>query len=338
MSIIESTYKLCNYLRKTDYSENLKEAIERLNKSNSQDSDGGHFGYVARHHTIQFLSYLYVNQNYEKMNQLMAPFKMKPLSENEVSLFEKGHNLLLKINQQIQDYLSKILPNSGAILDLYSKTKTTIISKESIDIPYSYIDDLTKEFYQHKSFEIIIKAANDFPKIKDLPKTQIILGVNTLLREINESDFLEVPNSIREMNSLLPREHIGQNVNRILRALSCLKISLIVLNQIIYQACKREKLTVLDNSNVSRIINHNTFYLGEAIILEAQPNHKCNPFVLPRSCCYLNIDVDDSYKIKGLFWLHNHSFSFGGEYGEIEKFWLKRIDDDLNYLIRFNHY
>ena len=337
MSILDSTYSLCKYIKNSEYSGSLKDVVGKLNRSTNHNIDDGHFGYVARHHTLQFLSYLYVNENYEKMNRLMAPFKLTPLNSQDVILFEKGHNLILNINKLIRDYLTQILPNSGDSIDIYRKVKTKITSNHIVDIPYSYIEEISKNFYGHRSLVTIKKAVTNFPKLKELPKDQISMGVELLLSEINRSDLFEVPTGIRDMNHMLPQGHIGENINITLRALSCLRVSLKVLNQIIYQAAKREKLAVLDNSNVSRIIDHQTYYLGEAIKLEVQPNHKCNLLILPRSCCFVNIK-QERHTTKGLFWIVNHTFSFSREYGHIETFWLRRIDDDLNYLINFNHY
>lgn len=338
MSIIDSTYKLCNYLRKTEYSNNLKTLVNDLNKSNTSDISSGNFGYVARHHTIQFLSYLYVNENYIKMNDIMVHMNMSPLNEHQKLMFEKGHNFLLQINNLIKNQLLLILPNAADVLDMYNKTKIKLSSNESIDIPYTYIEDLVKEFFNHRSFQIIRKAVNEFPKLLELPKDKILLGVEVLRKDLTLADFFEVPTSVKEMENILPRAHIGQNINRVFRSLVCLKTSVMIFNQLIYQACKQEKLTVLDNSNVSNIIRQKQFYLGDGIIIEVQPNDKCNTLILPRSCCYLNIVVNESYVVKGLFWLINHSFSMNAEYGYTEKYWLKRIDDDLNYFIKFNRY
>ncbi len=336
MSLRDSTYKLCNYLRRSIYSVELKNVIDKLNKSNNENINSGHFGYVARHHTLQFLSYLYVNQNYLKMNQLMAPFNLTPLNEKEINIFEKGHNLLLKINKIFKDELFKILPNAASILEVYQKVNVLINSNDIIDLPISYIDEITQQFLTHSSFNVIRNSIDQLPKIKEIPKEQLIMGVDLLLKEINQGDFFEVPETIRKMNHMLPIGHLAENINRVIRALACLKISTQVFNQLIYQAAKNEKLSVLDNSNIFRIVKHINFYLGEVVKLEVQPNRKCNSFELPLSCCYLNIEVRDDYKIKDLFWIANNSFSFGHEIGNVGKYWLRKIDTELNYLIDFN--
>jgi hypothetical protein len=336
MSILSETYNICKSIKSLPIRKEVAALINVLNTTSSPNSPGDRstFGYVASKRGVEFLGYLNTHIHSDEIKKLFPQGRFNPLADEEVKLLEKAHSLVMGIHDACLNDLIKIFPNCIMALDTYH------------DYPYEYgklqdetslemdepIRRLVDAFEQHPSYLLIKRNINKCPNALNIPKNDLLITMLACSRDLLVKDYKLISDESSQVIEAARKKNGQADFLQILFSLFCLRLSLRTLNRFIYLSFFQDKLAVLDNNNVFHIKTHHTNFLGDFLELDNQPSDS-ELFSNPGDPILVKLDtgnfvINSPYRIDGM------TLSFG-EYGEVQGFELRKIDDHLNIISSF---
>lgn len=316
MTIKRTAYDICKSVLNSSFRTSIKDMIDTLDK--------GEGGYFARRQHIQTLGYLIVDNNREKITNDYNHILINPLTSDQLELLTLVHNQLAHLDRECISNLLQKLPNSAKAIDPYSRYDyvpplvnklVDIIDKESLRI-------MANTFSQHPGINKAIDSASFVQNLTPDQYKNEILRLNDI---IVKSGVLNAP---KWLTNIMTINAPQRTILRHFTALTCIRESLLTLNQLIYQAILIDKLPTLDENNIINIEHINDNFISKGISVTSQS-----------SIFFSVIETYDLVLIKcksrginsaKLCRVESIERSVSNDFGESVKLHIREVDDNLN--------
>lgn len=277
MSLRSDTYKLCKIVSGSKQRSKIKALIWDLNHATEDEIKTGQhrssFGFAARQIRAQALGYLVVNRDKERIAKDYPPLRWTTgLTQEEVLLLAGTHQQLVALDQLCLNPLIEIHPQFLPAVDPYYRygyqfpdvvPEVELFSQEEMDI-------LSNSFRKHPAFKVISDSVEVAQK--SLPDDQLIKAVNGLEIKLLQAGPLHTPKDLSYL-AHIPEANAPERITfRFFSALLCLRASMDILNELIFQAILVDKLPVFNNDNVLNYESVTTHLGGTGIALLCLPD------------------------------------------------------------------
>jgi hypothetical protein len=342
MSIRQEAYQLCKEVWKSSIREETKELILKLNASPNfstdfiLEKDRSSFGYAARQLKAQLLGYLVVHRDRSLLLDDFPPLRWTDTFESDEQVFiEAVHKEFIRLNKACVASITENIPFQ--IVDPYFKFKYEI-SGDSIDVELldgKTIDAMASSFSNHPGCSI---AARTYVLLKEeLTTENLAKNVWDFEQAILASGPLHSPEKLSRLMATHIRDSKKGLVFQLLASLTCVRASLGILNELIYQAIQSRKLPVLDENNVVNMGSLTGHAVSNGLSLICQPDdYNVNLGMMDRSLVLIRDSVSD-YPID-LCRIEMMNYQSSPELGDIVELGLREIDENLNPFSRLMQY
>jgi hypothetical protein len=332
MSIRDDAYQLCKIVSNSSSRDKVKGLINSLNRAESgttpTKTDRSSFGYIARHLNAQILGYLITDLKREEFQKAPFPQYIPPLTNQERCLLSSVHKQIIQLNKQCIAPIEAMLPHYIKMLDPYNKFQY-IIPPDSIEIdilPNETIKDIAASFRNHPAIAVILEKP--FPKINSATETKYMKSVAKLTDILLQAGPLNAPADFIEIIFKQNKNDQRRIVARQLTAIICLRESLAVLNQLIFQAILNDKLPVLNEDNIIDIHGPVSHVASGGFSIIYQPDEQTLivsllDLILVK-CMSLHVSIDQLGRVE----MTKHEYS--GDFGSTIECELRNIDENLD--------
>lgn len=326
MSIRSDAYQLCKSIWDSPSREDAKKAIEGINSNERRAS----LGLVARQYiNAQALGYLVVDRDKSRIEQQYPPLRWSDsLDSKERQLLAAVHREISELNRLCVAPLTDKMPECTTAVDPYSQFKHQL-PEDVVDIglltPES-MDTMAKSFHGHPAFSVALQSPREI--IKTIPRDGLLKGVQALEHALTKTGPLSGPSKLATRVFSLAKDSPEGVMFRYTSALMCIRASLYILDELVYQAILTNKLPVLNENNVIEVgpLKGHIGGIGLSIFCQQDEGAerigiglalvKC-PFLPPRyphDLCYVEfIQVQLS-----------------NDFGDVTEVHLRGIDENLN--------
>jgi len=222
------------------------------------------------------------------------------------------------------------LPNAVDSIDPYIQHNYSfqIADKVTISIEDESLNDLFIAFKNHPSFMVIQKYVTQIQNIEQVPQKYYSAIIPRIINDIISCGLFSTPPVLREFTYTLKKESREYFVSKIIMALVALRASIAALDQLIYQAFLLDKLNILDENNIITIEERAGNLLGESLSILTQPTGT-ELFSNPNDMIFVKLK-SSHHNIDGLFHIIGINISFSADFGNTQKFDLRRVDENVN--------
>jgi hypothetical protein len=265
MSIRDDAYALCKTVFRVPLKEALKGLVEELNRSprvNAPDQavsaaqDRSLFGYLARGgrdwNRAQILPFLLLAMRSGQPLSDRFPMIIPSLRDEERELFARAHAQMLRLNYECLSPLLSRLPHYARAVSPYGHLPDVPLSEESGDdlLSTQSISAMARSFHRHPAFSIAL-GSNPL-SAKDAEQFDLAQAVWQIDESIHRAGTIHEPKDINDIFANSRESAPNRTAFRHLSALVCLRESLTMLDQLVFQALLSEnlKLPVLDEDNI----------------------------------------------------------------------------------------
>lgn len=328
MSIKGECFNTAKKIWELELTSQVRKLLTDLNSTSEDKSntlgDRSHLGYIARRQRAQFMGYLIVDYKRDYINEKSGD-NIPNISDKEREILKRANFILSYINKKSVENITDAIPNLTSTLSIYSN--------------FEYPD------YEYK-IEELINVSDFLPLIESIKECEITKNILNSPREfacsIPSDSYLgasmefntrlqrkgvhEVPQDFVDLNfDKNSPEFIARNL--ILSAM-CLRQTLKNVATLLFQAFQIDRLPMLNENNIINIENYNSNLVGKGLTIAIQPNG-----------VEILTDVEDLilYKFKfhqeqeeGICLVEGLSTSFSQDYGWVQKYKLRVLNDNLN--------
>lgn len=337
LSFRNAVFSLCKKLQKNEDAQMIKTLITSLNLTRENKTTGeikkclhGDFAQLAKQSNNQFLGYLFVDDNADKL-QLPAFVKLEHLTSDERVLIERGHQTLMRL---IELCLSDICKKSRIVADAmnpyYLFKKVTLNSEIKPLLDDNDYEDVVRTFKNGRVYKALYDSdiALFFNNV-DLQQMQALISI--INKEFSTSYCDDVSSDLRNLSMRLMNEQINapDALYAFVILIYALKESLRMTCQLLFGAICGDGLIVLNNENLinieskvsSQICNFYKVFVQGCII--SVVGHLVGDILL--------IDCDDcnNEHIHEFGMITSTTIQFIGEYGQTSKISFIIVDDEL---------
>jgi hypothetical protein len=332
MSIKSSALRLCGYVRVSSERDRVRcllLGIDRLPDEASGASDRSSFGYLARQLHVQILGYLVVNERSESLTPLMRLSQSPPLSDGERRELESVHAWIRRLNDMCLEPLTARLPECAKAVDPYSSYP---YSMPADTVPARIVSEdamaaVADAFHQHPAIRIAIEDLGSV--VDNIQESTCHEVVRSWTESILRAGLAGPPRELDRLATLEPASSSRRLVARRVAALVCLRASIAVLDQLVYQTLVSDRLPLLNEDNIIVVKSRTSHLTGTGITLVYQPNERADVLadllavVLVRSRP-ARIPRAISCSLEAM------RYEASEEYGETVEIGLREFDDNLN--------
>lgn len=330
MSIKSEAYNLYKLVQQSPNRDKIKALINNLNKvpknAHGTESDRSNFGYLARQYYKQFLGYLIIDEDRENILKKDLPIPLPPLQSDERQTLQNLHRELLLLNENCLAPLKNDFPDIFNAINPYSEYQIQIPTGNSdtdtILLSATEITAFSAIFQQHPAFKNLMDTIGIASQITPEKYHKHIVTIVTNLQNPNDKDI----------STTLSKVEFGKEKNSPERILfrhffasACLRNSLAVLNQLLFQASFKDK-PVLSANNIIEL----RFLQGgytEKIELLYQSDEKIS-VEDPQTLVFVNYSIGDT-NIRDLYQIEQILYEYNQDFGETITASLAKIDDNL---------
>jgi len=330
MNIRNAAYQLCKSVWRSPEREELKSLLFSLHHypdANTSAIDRSHLGYTAREIGNQLLGYLIVDRDKDDIEQTHLPLKLSPpLDEAERRLIAGAHKEIVELNKLCVTPFTQIYPQYANTINPYNHfnyqipedfRKVSLFSEEALNL-------MVQTFHKHPAF---ITAIDNGRRIdQEMIENEIGQGVINIETAILKAGTMNAPQGLRNLVHSRPEGTQDRITFRFLSSLVCIRASLSILNDLIFQAVISKKLELISDDNVILLGSLTGHFCGRGISFICQADENINPFSLGLAlvkCSFLDFPVDLCRKEK-------IRLQVSAELGEVVEVHLRIIDEDLN--------
>lgn len=320
MSIRDDACQLCTMVMKSPSREQVGDFIRRLN--------GTELGYIARKLNAQALGYLLVDQDREKLENIPILGQIPPLDDQERQLLGGFHFQLVQLNKQCVSPLIAELHDCSKAIDPYNRFKyrTSIDTHEGDVLIQKAINGMATSFHKHPAISVALDSYKAFGhKITESKYTE---SVCQLTDKILKEGVFKAPNDLTQIIFTENPDTPYRLIARHLIALLCVRASLAILDQMVYQAMLSDRLLLLAEDNIINIEGPSQHLVGSGLSVIYQPDQLAsfvNLFDLVIvKCMSSHIPIDKLCRVEGIH------FEYSKEFGHTIKVDLRVIDENLN--------
>ena len=319
MSIRSDAYSICKYVWGSPSRERLISVIGKLQASE--------FGYLAQGQHAQILSFLIIDQRKADIEKRMQPLHIIPLEDEDRILLSEAHKNIVQLNIRCIAPLVTELPQCIQAIDPYRKFKY-----EPPEIPdgdvlsEEVLAKMASSFSEHLAIKVAIQSAKS-PAIK-MTEGKYVEAVSIFYDTLIKAGAYDAPNDVISIMFSQSKDSLQRIIARHITALTCIKASLSVLDQLVYQAILSNKLPLLDQNNIIEIGRISNNLVGNGLSLLYQPGKQ---LFMTNICDIVLIKSENLYLPLGQLWqveaVHRE---YSQEYGSYEELTLREIDENLN--------
>lgn len=245
-NILSKCFLLMNEVKDDPLRSDLKETFDQLHKA---DLTSGSIGYYGRHVYKQFLGYLSIYSDRERINR-ESPIKIPDLPEAVINCLTYGHSYIQSINSQCLLPLADLIPASELIVNPYwiyeSKQRLPTVPIQTSEAQMS----LLQSFQLSKPFKIIRNRLEIAPKLAELKEQDVANAVYSILERIKQFGLKNCPEDLFAAALKINQRTPESILSAIVISLICIHSSLQVIDQLIFQAFVSDRFRVLDESNI----------------------------------------------------------------------------------------
>lgn len=330
MSLRSSTFKSCKQVWTAPIRDDLQTLIRNLNQTSVEDRntprDRSHFGFMARQLFLQVLGYLLVDFKRNELESSPIPKLIPELSDEEKVLLHEGHRDIRTLNYLCLKPLEDQLPLAKASVDPYSPFPDLVPSdtKSNQLLSDEQMGHISEKFHALRSMKIALEGIQ--PLDNNITEQHYRKGVEPLYDKFLSSEDASDP--IFQTLVVEPPDSPKRLVTRHFLSLLCIRSSISILDQIIYQAILNDKLSSLNPDNVialSSIIGTLSGIRFEMTVQADQDTFSIEPGdIIHIDSSSLELPPVDFCYVLGL------DVSLSKSLGDSITFTLLTIDEDLN--------
>lgn len=332
MSVKSSALRLCGYVRASSDRDRVRcllLGIDRLPDEDSGAIDRSSFGYLARQLQVQLLGYLVVNERSESLTPLMRLSQTPPLSDGERRELEGVHAWIRRLNSMCLEPLMARLPECAKAVDPYGSysysmpvdtVPATIVSEDAMAA-------VADAFHQHPAVGIATQGLGSV--VDNIQESTYHEAVLSMTEHILKAGVAGAPVELDRLAHLEPPGSSRRLVARRVAAVVCLRASMAVLDQLVYQSLVSDRLPLLNEDNIIVVKSRTSHLTGTGISLLYQPNERAP--VLADLLAVALVRCGPA-RIPGaiLCRLEAMRYEASEEYGETVEIGLRELDDNLN--------
>lgn len=243
MEIRKAAYELCKELAHSPARSLITEVIRSLNNAL--------LSYYAPQYHAQVIGYLMVSQERDRFANKPFPETILPLEDKQLNLLAGFQKKIFDLNQECVRPLTQALPNcTPKALSPYNRFDFKMPAKvEDVDIfPKGQLDTLTEAFHSHPQIEIAINSSSTRPVT--FSEEHYMQYVWEFEEDIKVNGILKTPEALRDIEFHEHRDSQRRTFLRHIAAVTSIRASLSVLNQLIYQKLFDDKLMVIDENSI----------------------------------------------------------------------------------------
>lgn len=260
MSIRDVAYSLCKDVWNSTSRVQIQELILSLRN--------GMLHYLGHHQFAQLLGYLVVDQERERFETGLHPTKVFPLTDEQRQILASAHNQIVELNRQCVAPLIEALPKCAKAVDPYNKYDYRAPSDfvECDLLPPESIKRMASAFHNHPQITIAIE--NSTVVSDDITEEVYISNVLKMTDDFVAEGPLKYP---KWLDDLRHKESKGSRYRAYIRhlaALTSIRESLAMLNQLIDQKIFYEKLLVLDEEYIIKSGPYSVSTAGTSMVFQ----------------------------------------------------------------------
>lgn len=334
MSIRDDAYRLCKGVWASLDRDRIKDLIWELNadpnfqQNANIEKNRSSYGYASIQLGAQILGYLVIHRDKAELQDNYPPLRwIETLDDDERDVLEGVHEEFVNLDKKCTMSLLDRIPYY--LLDPYNKYK------------YEIFDVLAKiDLLENDSLQSLVRSFGNHPGISIAQETY-----ENIDEEINPErlahDVLRIDDAIMNTGPLKSPEKLSnfilgdlgdpssKNKIRLLSAITCIRASLGVLNELVYQAVLSKTLPVLNEENIIGIGPLHGHAISNGFSLICQPDDEnVNLGTMDRSLVLFR-DANSDYPIDlcRVEWMN---FQASDEIGDTIEIHLREIDENLN--------
>jgi len=319
MSIRSDAYAMCKSVWTSPSRDQLKSVIKKLQGSES--------GYLARRQHAQILGFLVIDQRKTDIEEKMQALHIVPLENEDRILLSGAHKNVVQLNTRCIAPLATELPECIEAVDPYRKFKYELPEMSDGDIlSEEALVKMASSFSGHPAIKVAIESAKS--SVIKIPKGKYVEAVSIFYDALIKAGAYDAPNDVVSIMSGQSKDSPQRIIARHVSALACIKASLSVLDQLVYQAILSNKLPLLDQNNIIEIGQMSNNLVSNGLSLLYQP------FEQP---CMLNVydvvlvKIETSGSPLGQLWrIEAIHFESSQEFGSSKELTLREVDENLN--------
>ena len=295
----------------------------------------GDFAYIAREQNAQFLGYILVDENAEKINT-QPPFHITNLEIDERYIFEMAYKsidffiseCLLDLTEKYPHSVSILHPYNHFILPKMKTDSSSFLTKDDIG-------ECVTAFKQGKLYKKLM-SSEALVMLENVPQ-QTLQGLSFAIERQLSQDLLSVTDETK--NYLLRvSSHTDYTPPEILNAYVffcyALRNSLCFAIQMLYESIIGCEMVVLNNDNLINIENHENDMVYEKYKVLSQDIYFDIGGSRVGSIALLDCDPSQFKHIKEFGIIHAITMNLAGEFGNSSRLTIITVDEELNSIHR----
>lgn len=245
-NILANTFKLMDEIKDYPVRSEIYQSFTELHRDSITQ---GSIGYHGRQAYKQFLGYLAIYDDRDRINQ-ESPIKMPELSQLVVDRLAFGHNYIRSLNTRFLDSFLDLIPAATNVVSPYwmleSRRNIPVINMPDSEAQKS----LVQSFQLSKPFKVIRNRLKYLPALKDMKEQDIANAIYSILERIKHFGLKNCPEDIFELSIKINQTSADSMLGAIIFSIIAIHSMLQVLDQLLFQAFTAEKFQVLDENTI----------------------------------------------------------------------------------------
>ena len=305
-NILVNTFKLTKEIKINPKRSLIKQVFSELHKS---DLTGGTIGYQGSHLYRQFLGYLAIYNDRERINK-ESPIKIEELPQETIDLFTYGHSYIKALNKLCLNPLLELIPSSYKVLDPYWIMENQKSFSNEVDISSPSVNSLVQSFQLSKPFKVIKNRLNYAPQLKDLKEQDIANAVYSIIERIKQFGLKNCPEDLFELGLRVNLVNPESILSAIILSLINIHSALQIIDQVLFQSFITDKIICLDESNIYSVSHMGSNRLSEIIeVVSSELVH------LPGEIIIIDLQFDNLPQKKRFCMVEQIQMKFSQDFG-----------------------
>lgn len=327
MSIKSAAYQLVKAVQRSPLRDELRGIIRSLNVTTDAEREAGRdrsqFGYHARKQRIQLLGYLVVDAQRERL-----PFPLPYLDQHEKNLIGAFQREILDLNSRCMHLLLKDTAIPPAALDPYNQYRYAVPDRlEGVQfLSESELDAMVAEFAGHGG---IAQARRTLPPhLSQIPERRYFEDVLRLVAGLEAGGVHDAPDELVRVALHSPANAVERTALQHVAAVASVRASLQVLDQMLYQGLMDDRLPVINEDNLIKVVQRNSNVIGNGLTVVHVMDEKVGHVEPVDLILVLGEVFNSDHSFLGI--AHGCRFSFSHDMGTTGEISMRLLDDDLN--------